>query len=125
MPRFIVLEHTDAPDDPGGRHYDLLLEAGEVCRTWRLSDMPAADGKPVAATPIAPHRLAWLDHHDGPVSGTRGHARRIDAGTYEPACDAVAEMTVDETTEPVVVQVRGTLLIGELTVGHDRAWRRP
>ncbi|NBP79455.1 hypothetical protein EBU58_01785 [bacterium] len=59
------------------------------------------------------------------ASGNRGHARRIDAGTYEPACDAVAEMTVDETTEPVVVQVRGTLLIGELTVGHDRAWRRP
>ena len=81
MPRFALLEHTGAPDDPTGRHVDLLIEDGEECRTWRLSAVPLADGPAVTAVEIAPHRLAWLDHLDGPVSGGRGHARRIDSGT--------------------------------------------
>ena len=85
MPRFILLEHTGAPDDPVGRHYDLLFEAGEACRTWRLAEIPSAGGPAVAAVAITPHRLAWLDHEAGEVSGGRGHARRVDGGSYEPA----------------------------------------
>ncbi len=85
MPRFIILEHTGAPDDPAGRHYDLLLEDGESCRTWRLAALPEVGGPAVETTELAPHRLAWLDHEVGEVSGGRGFARRIDAGTYEPA----------------------------------------
>jgi len=91
MPRFILLEHTDAPDDPAGRHFDLLLEAGEACRTWRLAEIPSAAGPAVAAVAIAPHRLGWLDHVAGEVSGGRGFARRIDGGTYEPALDPSAD----------------------------------
>ena len=90
MPRFILLEHTGAPDDPVGRHYDLLLEAGEACRTWRLAELPSAGGPAVVAVEIAPHRLAWLDHLAGEVSGGRGHARRVDGGTYEPALEPSA-----------------------------------
>jgi len=67
MPRFVLLEHTGHPDDPAGRHYDLLLEEPEACRTWR---------------PLPPHRLVWLDTLAGEVSGGRGFARRVDAGTY-------------------------------------------
>jgi len=81
MPRFALLEHTGAPDDPTGRHVDLLVEDGDQCRTWRLADVPLADGPAVTALEIAPHRLAWLHHLDGPVSDGRGHARRIDSGT--------------------------------------------
>ncbi len=87
MPRFILLEHTGAPDDPAGLHYDLLLEAGEACRTWRLEEIPSPAGPAVAAVAIAPHRLAWLDHVAGEVSGGRGFARRIDGGTYDPALE--------------------------------------
>ncbi len=87
MPRFILLEHTGAPDDPAGLHYDLLLEAGEACRTWRLAEIPSAAGPAVTAVAITPHRLAWLDHAAGEVSGGRGFARRIDGGTYEPALE--------------------------------------
>jgi len=90
MPRYILLEHTGAPDDPIGRHYDLLLEAGEACRTWRLAQIPSAGDPAVAAEAIAPHRLAWLDHEAGEVSGGRGHARRVDGGTYEPAFEPIA-----------------------------------
>ncbi len=85
MPRFIILEHTGAPDDPAGRHYDLLLEDGAACRTWRLETLPEPGGPPVAATELPRHRLAWLDHDAGEVSGGRGFARRIDAGDYAPA----------------------------------------
>lgn len=82
MPRFAILEHTGAPDDPSGRHFDLLVEAGEACRTWRLAKLPQPGGQPVAASELAPHRLAWLDVEESDVSGGRGHARRFDAGTY-------------------------------------------
>jgi hypothetical protein len=91
MPRFILLEHTGAPDDPAGRHFDLLLEAGEACHTWRLAEIPSPGGPAVTAVEIAPHRLAWLDHVAGEVSGGRGFARRIDGGTYEPALEPSAD----------------------------------
>jgi hypothetical protein len=91
MPRFILLEHCGAPDDPAGRHFDLLLEAGNACHAWRLEEVPAPGGPAVAAVAIAPHRLAWLDHLAGDVSGGRGFAQRIDGGTYEPALEPSAE----------------------------------
>ncbi|MEI8368528.1 MAG: hypothetical protein WCJ31_08840 [Planctomycetia bacterium] len=69
MPRFILLEHVGAPDDPAGLHYDLLLEAREACHTWRLAEIPSPGGPAVAAVEITPHRLAWLDHVAGKVSG--------------------------------------------------------
>lgn len=82
MPRFILLEHTGAPDDPAGLHYDLLLEAGDACRTWRLAALPTPAAPAVSAVELPPHRLAWLDHVAGPVSGGRGFAQRMEAGTY-------------------------------------------
>lgn len=82
MPRFAILEHTGAPDDAAGRHYDLLLEAGDACRTWRLAELPVSGGPPVPADELPLHRLAWLDHVAGEVSGGRGFARRIAAGEY-------------------------------------------
>lgn len=82
MPRFVLLEHTGHPDDPAGRHFDLLLEEADACRTWRLAEIPAAGGGPVAAVPLPPHRLAWLETLAAEVSGGRGFARRVDAGEY-------------------------------------------
>jgi hypothetical protein len=81
MPRFALLEHTGAPDDPTGRHVDLLVEDGDHCRTWRLADVPITDGPAVTAVEIAPHRSAWLDHLDGPVSGVIKISSGVDAFT--------------------------------------------
>ena len=88
MPRFVLLEHTGHPDDPAGLHYDLLLEdsalaGGAACRTWRLAEIPQAGGGAVAAQELPPHRLEWLEREAAAVSGNRGFARRVDAGTYE------------------------------------------
>jgi hypothetical protein len=91
MPRYAILEHTGAPDDPAGIHYDLLLEAADGCRTWRLAVLPRPDGPPVAAVELPVHRLAWLDHEAGEVSGGRGFARRIDTGRYEAALFEVVD----------------------------------
>jgi hypothetical protein len=106
MARFVLLEHVGHPEDPAGLHYDLLLEDGDSCRTWRLTTIPVGGGEPVGAEPLPPHRLAWLDIDAAEVSGGRGFARRIDAGSY----------AVTEGAEPGVldVMVSGTLLSGRI-----------
>jgi hypothetical protein len=111
MPRFAVLEHVGAPDDPAGRHFDLLLENGAACRTWRLLSLPTADGHAVVAMELPPHRLVWLDRLEGEVSGGRGFARQVDAGSYELlSCDAddMATATV------IVLELAGATLSGRL-----------
>jgi hypothetical protein len=111
MPRFAVLEHVGAPDDPAGRHFDLLLEAGVACRTWRLMTLPKADDATVAAVELPPHRLVWLDRLEGEVSGGRGFARRVDAGGYDMlSCDA-DDMA---TASVIVLTLSGTTLAGRL-----------
>jgi len=97
--RFILLEHTGAPDDPTGRHYDLLLEAGETCRTWRIAELPVPGGPPVTAVELPPHRLAWLDHVAGEVSGGRGFVCRVDGGTYAPTQSTSREDSSAETID--------------------------
>ncbi len=71
--RFAILTH-----DHPFPHWDLLLEAGSFCRTWRLLSAPDAPGM-IAAEAIADHRRAYLDY-EGPVSGGRGSVTQWDAG---------------------------------------------
>jgi hypothetical protein len=74
-PRFVVLEH-----DHPFLHWDLMLEAGEALRTWRLA-VPPGPGTQVEATPLGEHRRLYLDY-EGPVSGDRGRVARWDHGTF-------------------------------------------
>jgi len=123
MPRFALLEHTGAPDDPAGRHFDLLLEAGAACRTWRLMVVPTSGGDPVPAMELPPHRLDWLERLEGDVSGGRGRARRVDAGSYEVLSSDADELRV---ATAVVVGITGSILTGRLrleTVGDGWAVR--
>lgn len=76
MPRFVVLQH----EHPRGRHWDFMLETGDVLATWALSAPPDESG-PIAAERLPDHRRAYLDY-EGPVSGDRGTVSRWDAGTY-------------------------------------------
>jgi hypothetical protein len=106
MPRFVLLEHVGHPADPAGLHYDLLLEEGDACRTWRLATIPIGGGEPVVAEPLPPHRLAWLEIEASEVSGGRGFARRLDAGTYET--------TEADDSGHLDVIVSGTMLSGRI-----------
>lgn len=114
MPRFVLLEHVDSPDDPAGRHYDLLLEQSGSCRAWRLTAVPTIGGDAVEATPLPPHRLAWLEHLDGPVSRGRGHARRVDTGSYE-LLDAGGSL------DDVRCTISGRLVAGRLIIAKRTA----
>ena len=77
-----MLKHIGSPDDIKGIHFDLLLEDKEICRTWRLIDIPLLDGPYVDSVFIAPHNLYWLDIEEKVVSGNRGVATRIKQGIF-------------------------------------------
>ena len=80
---FVIILHTGRGPD----HYDLMLEmleTGQALATWQLQQdcLDLRPGEGLAARKLPDHRLAYLSHQ-GPVSGGRGHVRRIHAGTYE------------------------------------------
>lgn len=75
MPRYVILEH-DYPE----LHWDLMLEAGDVLRTWRLSAPPQLK-QSVTTISSFDHRLLYLDY-EGPISGDRGAVKRWDAGHF-------------------------------------------
>jgi DNA polymerase Ligase (LigD) len=108
MPRFVVLEHAW-----NGVHWDLMLESGEVLRTWAI-DAPIVPGHDLPARKLADHRRIYLDY-EGEVSGQRGRVRRIDAGTYR---------AIVWSTRHVRVELAGTQLVGEVELlgpGPDSA----
>jgi hypothetical protein len=78
MPRYVILHHILPPKSARPSHYDLMLERDGVLLTWAVEQLPRA-GLQVAATRLPDHRLAYLDY-EGPISGDRGHVRRVAAG---------------------------------------------
>ena len=82
LPRYALLRHTGAPDDPIGCHIDLLLEDGDTCRAWRIATVPQLNEEAQPAVPLPPHRRVWLEPRSAAVSGNRGWAKRILAGSY-------------------------------------------
>lgn len=75
MPRYVILEH-DHPE----RHWDFMLETGDVLRTWKLLVEPTY-GEPIPVQLSFDHRLIYLDY-EGPVSGNRGSVVRWDSGNF-------------------------------------------
>jgi len=75
VPRFAILEH-----DHPILHWDLLLEHGPACRTWRLAT-PLDGDETIAAEELPDHRLLYLDYA-GPVGGNRGKVTQWDAGSF-------------------------------------------
>jgi len=84
MPRFAILEH-----DHPTLHWDLLLEAGDVLKAWRLAQAPTASL--IEAAEIADHRVMYLDY-EGPVSGDRGFVKRWDAGVFAEEPDSTQDV---------------------------------
>ena len=80
MLRFVILLHETPPDSDRVTHWDLMLRAGDVLRTWALSEEPGI-GRLIDAEALPDHRLAYLDY-EGPVSRNRGTVTRWDTGHY-------------------------------------------
>jgi hypothetical protein len=76
MPRFALLIH----DSPRGLHYDFLLEAGDMLKTWALPRLPEP-GVEIACEALPDHRPLYLDY-EGPISGGRGTVSRWDRGEF-------------------------------------------
>lgn len=115
--RFVILEH-----DHPFLHWDLMLEAGDALRTWRLLEEPKIPGiseNPgdlvIAAEALADHRLAYLDY-EGPVSGDRGVVKRWDGGEYE---------LIDEDESRIRIALSGERIRGnaELRRVENGKWR--
>ncbi len=98
--RFALLEH-----DHPFLHWDLLLEAGEACWTWRLLKAPETE-PPLAAERIADHRRLYLEYA-GPVSGNRGRVVPVDAGEL---------VWLSALPDRVCVQVAGKRWSGRLLI---------
>jgi hypothetical protein len=115
MPRFVVLWHECEPT--AGRqvdsHYDLMLEADGVLRTWAIARWPEV-GESVSAEPLVDHRLAYLDY-EGELSGGRGSVKRIDRGEFVQVADA------DGTWE---VELLGSTVMGRYRLGGGQLARR-
>lgn len=97
MPRFVLLEHCW-----NGVHWDLMLEHGEVLRTWAI-DAPLVANRDLPARSLPDHRRAYLEF-EGEVSGNRGTVRRIDEGAY------TAKVWEDNQ---VRIRLEGAQLVGE------------
>ena len=80
--RWTLLKHLNAPDDPLGIHFDLLLEEDKGCRTWRLESIPILDGAMVKAIRIPMHKLTWLDKKQALLSQGRGSITCVEAGIF-------------------------------------------
>ena len=109
MPHFVLLIH-----DHPFVHWDLLVQRGEVLRSWRLLESPdrwrsAADSTDLSAEAIGDHRLMYLDY-EGPVSRERGQVARWDHGQTE-------WLTESETS--VRLRLSGSRLSGELMLDRE------
>ena len=97
MPRFVLLEHRW-----DGVHWDLMLERGEILRTWAI-DAPIVEGVDLPARSLADHRRLYLDYQ-GEVSGNRGTVRRVDEGNYT---------SLSWESDAVRILLEGSQLVGE------------
>lgn len=104
MSRFVILEH-DWPK----QHWDLMLEADGVLRTWRLA-APLVPGQDIDAEPIGDHRLHYLEY-EGPISGNRGSVVRWDQGAFKWRLNDLESVVVDLAG----ARSRGTLEIRFVT----------
>ncbi|MFO0820285.1 MAG: hypothetical protein U1A77_20220 [Pirellulales bacterium] len=93
--RFVLLRHDLPPDSTRASHWDLMIEIGEILRTWELTSLSHLDQASPSETidnneidlrpitrPLPEHRLAYLDY-EGPVSNNRGVVQRIAMGVHE------------------------------------------
>ena len=80
--RYVVLRH-DGIDNP---HFDVMWESspGSALVTIRTEEWPMRE--PARFERVGDHRREYLEY-EGPVSGGRGHVRRVARGTCRHQSD--------------------------------------
>ena len=96
---FVIQEHTLE----GDIHWDLMLEDGELLKTWRLDIGPEQVlNQPAKASKIFDHPLRFLTY-EGPVNKGKGTVRIVDKGTYK---------AVNQTGGNLEISLSGCILTG-------------
>ena len=100
---FVVAEHRRGT----GVHWDFMLEAERVLRTWRVGVGPAEiDKGGCEAERIADHPLRFLTY-EGPVQNNTGSVKIADRGEYLP---------LDEQEDRIEFELHGEILNGRFTL---------
>lgn len=110
MPRFVILRHETPPSYSRPTHFDLMLEWGDMLRTWACQAMPTA-GVTLSADELAAHRRDYLDF-EGEVSAGRGSVTRVSAGEFD---------LLENTPDLVRIRLHGPQLRGTLHMARAEA----
>jgi hypothetical protein len=103
LKRFVVQQHTRE----GSVHWDLMLESGNILKTWRLDASPEHIGsEPIAAEKIFDHDLKFLTYQ-GVINKGLGRICIIDEGIFQ---------TLDETEKTIRLHLQGKLLSGNFAL---------
>jgi hypothetical protein len=124
MPRFVLLYHDCPPNYERPSHWDFMLEAGDVLRTWALEQLPrkwqvaqsrtasvdpncptVALGNSVSALHLSDHRRDYLEL-EGPLSGDRGTVIRVVSGTYRSEHETPGDWRVVLASDVLATSVR-------------------
>jgi hypothetical protein len=74
--RFVIHKHTQE----GQTHWDLMIEQGDILKTWRLESPPEKLAiEKTKATPIFDHDKKFLTYQ-GPVNNGKGTVEIVDEG---------------------------------------------
>jgi bifunctional non-homologous end joining protein LigD len=103
--RYVIQKHTQ--DE--GVHWDLMLEAGEILRTYRLDIGPEEIlNRPATAEKIFDHSLRFLTY-EGLVQNGTGTVKIEDRGIYK---------ITSESNDLVEINFEGEVLSGNFKFKH-------
>ena len=107
MPKYVIQKH-EKQDEPV--HWDLMLEEGDVLKTFRI-DRPPQDllQHPAQATPIFDHDKRFLTY-EGPVNKGLGSVQIQDQGTYQ---------ILTQTDQEWQLELAGNILKGKFTLTQE------
>jgi hypothetical protein len=116
MGRFVILQHAW-----NGLHWDLMLEDGEMLRTW-ATDRPIGPGDWQSARQLPAHRCVYLDY-EGAISGGRGEVERWDFGIFRAQIWDNRRVVAELAGRQLVGVVELRVVDGSPPGGVDSGWR--
>jgi len=105
MNRWTLLKHEKINNKILDIHYDLLLENGQDCKTWKLQIFPELDGVSVEIFKHSNHRLVWLTIESKVLTNNRGYVQRVDNGIFKT-------LGVDIDSNNFSIILKGNLING-------------
>jgi len=87
MNKWVLLEHKVQSVNSLDTHYDLLVENGKDCLTWKFLKLPLLNQAATEIFKQPNHRLVWLSRIQHELSGNRGFVKRIDHGIFKNVSD--------------------------------------